>query len=74
MLDNGEALVGDMVREEQGGEIGLGAFYEDKPLLLESLERVAAWEPTTIYLSHGDTIDNAALKEVIETNRKGDEQ
>jgi glyoxylase-like metal-dependent hydrolase (beta-lactamase superfamily II) len=67
VLENGEALVGDMVREEQGGEIGLGAFYEDAPLLIESLTKVAALEPTTIYLSHGSTIDNRALQNVIVT-------
>jgi hydroxyacylglutathione hydrolase len=74
VLDNGEALIGDLVREEDGGEIGLGAFYEDEPLLLESLEKVAALEPTTIYLSHGDRIDNDTLLSVIETSRKGQEQ
>jgi glyoxylase-like metal-dependent hydrolase (beta-lactamase superfamily II) len=74
VLDSGEALIGDMVREEEGGEIGLGAFYEDKAVLLESLERVAALEPTTIYLSHGDRIDNDTLQAVIETHRKGREQ
>jgi glyoxylase-like metal-dependent hydrolase (beta-lactamase superfamily II) len=47
-LDSGEALIGDMVREEKGSEIGLGAFYEDKQLLIESLEKVAALEPRTI--------------------------
>lgn len=68
MLDNGEALVGDLVREEPG-EIGLGMFYEDKEVLLESLERVAAHEPRVIYLSHGTRIDSNALKGVIEANR-----
>jgi glyoxylase-like metal-dependent hydrolase (beta-lactamase superfamily II) len=74
VLDNGETLIGDLVREEGGGEIGLGAFYDDKPLLLESLEKVAALEPTTIYLSHGDRIDHATLVEVIRASRKGQEQ
>jgi glyoxylase-like metal-dependent hydrolase (beta-lactamase superfamily II) len=71
VLDNGEALIGDMVREEATGEIGLGAFYEDKQLLIESLEKVAALEPRTIYLSHGDTIDVETLKEAIEASKKG---
>jgi len=70
VLDSGEALIGDMVREEEGGEIGLGAFYEDKQLLIESLEKVAALEPRTIYLSHGDTIDNDTLRETIAAGRK----
>jgi glyoxylase-like metal-dependent hydrolase (beta-lactamase superfamily II) len=69
LLDNGEALVGDMVRPEGSGEIGLGMFYADKEALLESLERVAAFEPRTIYLSHGDRIDTSALRDCIEANR-----
>jgi glyoxylase-like metal-dependent hydrolase (beta-lactamase superfamily II) len=69
ILDNGEALVGDMVREEGSGEIGLGMFYEDKRTLLESLEKVAACEPRIIYLSHGTHIDNETLKAAIEANR-----
>jgi glyoxylase-like metal-dependent hydrolase (beta-lactamase superfamily II) len=67
--DNGETLIGDLVREEGSGEIGLGAFYEDKQVLLESLEKVAACEPRIIYLSHGTTTDNSTLKEVVEANR-----
>jgi len=69
MLDNGEALIGDLVREEDSGEIGLGAFYEDKEVLLESLEKVAAYEPGIIYLSHGTHIDNRTLRNCIESNR-----
>jgi hydroxyacylglutathione hydrolase len=69
ILNNGEALVGDMVRNDNLGEVGLGAFYEDKEVLLDSLERVAAYEPRIIYLSHGTHIDNSTLKGVIEANR-----
>lgn len=69
ILDNGETLVGDMVRDEGTGEIGLGAFYEDKDVLLDSLERVADYEPSIIYLSHGTQIDNRVLREVIAANR-----
>jgi glyoxylase-like metal-dependent hydrolase (beta-lactamase superfamily II) len=69
MLDNGEALIGDLVRDEGSGEIGLGMFYEDKQVLLESLEKVAAFEPRIIYLSHGTSIDNRALRDAIEANR-----
>ena len=65
ILDNGETLVGDMVREEGDGEIGLGMFYEDKETLIESLEAVALFEPSTVYLSHGDTIDNSGLNKAI---------
>ena len=69
ILDNGEALVGDMVREEGSGEIGLGMFYEDKATVLESLKKVAAYNPRVIYLSHGTTIDNHVLKDFIETHQ-----
>jgi hydroxyacylglutathione hydrolase len=69
LLDNGEVLIGDMVREEDSGEIGLGAFYEDKQVLLDSLDKVAAYEPRIIYLSHGTHIDNQTLIETIEANR-----
>jgi hypothetical protein len=58
-----------MIRPEESGEIGLGAFYEDKAVLLDSLQRVAAYEPRIIYMSHGTTTDNHALKEVIAANR-----
>jgi glyoxylase-like metal-dependent hydrolase (beta-lactamase superfamily II) len=66
ILDNGEALVGDMIRGTPPGEIGLGMFYEDKEMLLQSLEKVAGHEPTTIYMSHGTQIDNDALRKVIQ--------
>lgn len=68
MLDNGEAQVGDMVREESPDRIGLGMFYEDKGVLLESLEKVAAHEPRIICLSHRTHIDNSTLREGIEAN------
>ena len=70
ILDNGETLIGDMVRPEGEGEIGLGMFYEDKEILIESLEEVASFEPRTIYLSHGDTIDNTTLNNTIAAMRK----
>jgi len=67
ILDNGETLVGDMVRDEGDGEIGPGMFYEDKGALITSLEEVAVFESRTIYLSHGNTIDNADLKNAVAT-------
>jgi hypothetical protein len=57
-----------MIRPEGSGEIGLGAFYEDKAVLIESLELVAAYEPRIIYMSHGTTTDIHTLKEVIAAN------
>jgi hydroxyacylglutathione hydrolase len=67
ILDNGETLVGDMVRDEGDGEIGPGMFYEDKETLIASLEDVALFDSRTIYLSHGNTIDNTGLNNAIAT-------
>jgi glyoxylase-like metal-dependent hydrolase (beta-lactamase superfamily II) len=69
MLENGEALVGDLVREEGPGTLGLGMFYQDRKVLLESLERVTAFEPRRIYLSHGTHTDNRSLKSFIRTSK-----
>lgn len=66
VLDNGEALIGDIVRGEESGEIVIGNFYEDETVLLESLRKVAALEPKVIYLSHGNHIDNLTLHSVID--------
>jgi glyoxylase-like metal-dependent hydrolase (beta-lactamase superfamily II) len=67
ILDNGETLVGDMVRDEGDGEIGPGMFYEDKETLIASLEEVALFESRRIYLSHGNTVDNTGLNNAIAT-------
>lgn len=69
VLDNGEALIGDLIREESPGKVGFGMFYENKKTVLESLERVAAYDPRIIYLSHGTTINIDLLKNFIEQNR-----
>ena len=69
LLDNGECLIGDMVRETGSGQVSLGMFYEDKASLLASLEKVADFEPRIIYLSHGTTIDNRTLRTAISANR-----
>ena len=65
ILDNGEALVGDIVREEEPGVIGVGMFYEDEQALLGSLDKIAAYESSIIYLSHGNYIDKLALANAI---------
>ena len=70
ILDNGETLVGDMVRDEGEGEIGPGMFYEDKEALIDSLEEVASYESRVIYLSHSDSIDNATLNNAIAAMRE----
>jgi glyoxylase-like metal-dependent hydrolase (beta-lactamase superfamily II) len=65
ILDNGEALIGDLIRESKPGEVGFGMFYEDKTTILESLQRIAEFNPRIIYLSHSTTIDNQVLKKFI---------
>ena len=70
ILDNGETLIGDMVRDEGEGNIGPGMFYEDKETLIASLEIVAEFEPRTIYLSHSEHIDNATLNMAIAEMRE----
>jgi glyoxylase-like metal-dependent hydrolase (beta-lactamase superfamily II) len=65
VLQSGEALVGDMVREEAPGRVGPGMFYENEERLRESMVKVAALGPRTIYLSHSEAIDNHALNEAI---------
>ena len=69
VLDNGETLIGDMVRGE-GVNIGAGMFYEDKMELIASLEKVISFEPDAIYLSHGEHIDNTTLKTAIARLKK----
>jgi len=67
VLDNGETLIGDMVRDEGDGEIGPGMFYEDEGALVASLEEVVLLDSRTIYLSHGSTADNTDLKHAVAT-------
>lgn len=67
ILDNGEALLGDIVREEKLGEIDLGMFYENEQALLESLEKIAAYESSVLYLSHGTYLDQPTLVSGIDT-------
>ena len=66
ILDNGEALVGDILREEDEDVIGIGMFYEDEEVLLESLEKIASYDPKVIYLSHGTHIDHLTFGKAIE--------
>jgi glyoxylase-like metal-dependent hydrolase (beta-lactamase superfamily II) len=69
ILDNGETLVGDLIREERPGEIGLGMFYEDSDAVLQSIQRIAAFNPRIIYLSHGTAIDDRQLIDFITTHQ-----
>jgi glyoxylase-like metal-dependent hydrolase (beta-lactamase superfamily II) len=69
LLENGEALVGDLVRPDRDGELGLGMFYRDEERLIESLERVADFESKRIYLSHGTYTDNQSLISFIRASK-----
>jgi glyoxylase-like metal-dependent hydrolase (beta-lactamase superfamily II) len=71
ILDNGEAFIGDMIRGSGEGAFGPGMFYEDKEILVKSLENVSRWSPETIYLSHGGHISGDILNQTIESLRSG---
>jgi glyoxylase-like metal-dependent hydrolase (beta-lactamase superfamily II) len=64
-LDNGEVLVGDLLREEKTGVVGLGMFYEDEQIAFDSVQKIAAMKPSILYLSHNTTIDNQMLIDFI---------
>lgn len=66
ILDNGEALIGDMLRGK-APNIGIGMFYENEHTLLTSLEKVAAFNPSIVYLSHGTYINGLELRTAITT-------
>jgi glyoxylase-like metal-dependent hydrolase (beta-lactamase superfamily II) len=66
LLENGEALIGDIVREEKPSVVDIGIFYENKLALIESLEKIAAFNSSIFYLSHGTYIDRPTLIDAIE--------
>jgi glyoxylase-like metal-dependent hydrolase (beta-lactamase superfamily II) len=65
VLDNGEMLLGDLIRGKEP-DIHLGQFYEDKAVLLQSLEMIVGYNAKKIYMSHGGYIDNSALQRTID--------
>ena len=65
VLDNGEVLVGDLIREGKPGVVGLGMFYEDGQTAFESVRKIASMGPSILYLSHSATIDNQMLNNFI---------
>ena len=69
ILDHGEVLVGDLIREEQPGKIGFGMFYEDRDTALESVKKIATFNPRIIYLSHSKAIDHQILNKFIAANQ-----
>jgi hydroxyacylglutathione hydrolase len=68
LLENGEMLLGDLVRGT-GVDIHLGSFYEDKEVLVQNLEKLAAYRANKIYMSHGDLTDNETLRQSIQAIR-----
>jgi len=56
ILENGEALIGDLVRENRSGKIDTGLFFDDRDQIIDSLEKIADLNPATIFLSHGGII------------------
>jgi glyoxylase-like metal-dependent hydrolase (beta-lactamase superfamily II) len=71
VLENGEMLLGDLVRETKG-QIHLGMYYEDRGTLLRSLETLAAYHPRKVYMSHGTFLEEKAFQRSIGTLREGD--
>jgi glyoxylase-like metal-dependent hydrolase (beta-lactamase superfamily II) len=67
VLNSGETLVGDIIRNAGTGEIRLGNYYSDLGRLIESLEQIANLNSRIIYLSHGTTIDNQELLSAIQS-------
>jgi glyoxylase-like metal-dependent hydrolase (beta-lactamase superfamily II) len=71
VLENGEMLLGDLVREAKG-QIHLGMFYEDRGTLLRSLETLAAYRPRRVYMSHGTFLDEETFQHSVRALREGD--
>jgi glyoxylase-like metal-dependent hydrolase (beta-lactamase superfamily II) len=53
LLDSGEALIGDLVRENRAEEIDTGLFYDDWDDILHSIDDLLKQNPQKIYFSHG---------------------
>lgn len=69
VLENGEMILGDLVRG-RGANIHIGSFYEDKEVLVQSLEKLAAYQAIKIYMSHGDLTDNETFRRSIEAIKR----
>jgi len=67
--ENGEMILGDLVRGT-GANIHIGSFYEDKEVLVQNLEKLAAYRANKIYMSHGDLTDNETFRRSIEAIKR----
>ncbi len=64
ILASGEMLVGDIIRGQEP-DINLGMFYENKLVLIQSLERLVDYNPERIYMSHGAYIDGKTFQKTV---------
>lgn len=64
ILSSGQVLIGDQVRGKPG-KYDLGMFYEDEKAAIESLKKIAEYNISEIYLSHGKVISKGDLLEAI---------
>ena len=53
ILENGEILIGDLIREKKPGVIDTGLFYNEQEQIFESLRKISTYNPIIFYLSHG---------------------
>lgn len=65
LLDSGMCWIGDLLRETSPGRYDTGLFYQDRDLILSSLESIAAARPRIIYLSHGSTMAGSELDDFL---------
>jgi hydroxyacylglutathione hydrolase len=68
ILEEGICLIGDLLRETKPGIYDTGLFYNDRELIMASLNNIAAHQPETIYLSHGTTLNGAELATFLDQN------
>jgi glyoxylase-like metal-dependent hydrolase (beta-lactamase superfamily II) len=71
VLENGEMLLGDLVRETEG-QVHLGTFYDDRDVLIRSLETLAAYRPRRVYMSHATFLDEETFQQSVRALREGD--
>lgn len=64
ILDSGQVLIGDQLRGKPG-KYDFGMFYDEEKTAIESLKRIAEYNITKIYLSHGDIISKDDLLEAV---------
>ena len=66
ILENGEALIGDLVRENRSGKIDTGLFFDNRDQIIDSLEKIASHNPEIVNFSHGNIISRKELIEFLQ--------